>query len=143
MRYMLLVQATGHYEAGIKPGAAYGKEMAAYREALTGAGVLLAEEWLLPSASGWRIIHPPSGGKPEVLAGPFAADAGLVAGYALIEVASQEEGMAWAMRLPMPGGGGRIEIRELREETQGALRDWSARVMETDLLDQMDMLRRS
>ncbi|NBD24242.1 YciI family protein [Paenibacillus glycinis] len=146
MRFMLVVKATGHSEAGLEPGSGWCRAMAAYRDALAGAGALVAEARLLPSASGVRIAYPVPGGAPVVTAGPFARETEPMAGYLLIDARSQEEAMAWAMRMPDPSGHGEgvIEVRELAEGEQGSsLRDWKAMAMEAELLDQMEMLKRN
>lgn len=145
MRFMLVVKATGHYEAGLEPGSGWSLAMAAYREALAGAGALVAETRLLPSASGVRIAYPVPGGAPEVTAGPFARETEPLAGFMLIDVRSQEEAMAWAMRMPDPSGHGEgvIEVRELAEGERGSgLRGWKARAMEADLPDRTEIRKR-
>ncbi|WJH36914.1 YciI family protein [Paenibacillus sp. CC-CFT747] len=110
MRYMVMIQATGFSEAGIGPGPEHEEAMAAYRRALAGAGVLLAAEELVPSAAGMRITYPAAGGEPEVEAGPFSADGGLVAAYAVLEVESEDEALQWVLRMPVPAGRGRTGL---------------------------------
>jgi class 3 adenylate cyclase len=59
--------------------------------------------------------------------GPFAEENEQIAGYTIIDVASREEAMGWAMRFPRPSNhedeDGEIEVRqlfELKDFVQGA-----------------------
>ncbi len=116
MRFMILVKASADSEAGAMPGPELLAEMAAYHEALARAGVLLDGSGLQPSAKGWRVRW--SGGEKTILDGPFTEAKELVAGYTLIQVASEEEAREWARRFPNPGGRGadaEIEVRRLFE----------------------------
>src|SRR4051794_6433369 len=77
------------------------KVMAAYmkfNEDMHQAGVLIASEGLNPAGQGARVGV--SGGKRLVLDGPFTESKELVGGFYLIEVASREEAIAWALRCP-------------------------------------------
>ncbi|ULL18568.1 YciI family protein [Paenibacillus sp. H1-7] len=119
MRFMLLVKASKHSEAGVKPGRELIDAMEVYLESMSRAGVLLAADTLLPSSSGVRISYPKpgGGGKPKVTIGPFEVEQGLVTAFTLIEVKTMEEAMEWAMRMPDPHGygEGEIELRPLVE----------------------------
>ncbi|SEG75211.1 YciI family protein [Paenibacillus sp. UNC499MF] len=144
MRFMLIVQATGYSEAGVKPCREYAEAVAAYRKSLAEAGVLLAAEELRPSSAGIRIGYPTNGEEPEFEAGPFATGQGLPAGYTLIEVNSAEEAIGWARQMPVPPGLGTfgIEVRELAEQSVWA-KETMNRALEADLKDQLDMLKHS
>lgn len=144
MRYMLMVKATKHSEAGVKPSREYNDAMAAYIASLASSGVLLAVEELQPSSCGLRITYPLHGVMPKVMAGPFAETKNLVAGYTLIDVKSEEEAIEWAMRMPNPSGCCEYEI-ELRQlfENEGLLGASKSKVLEADLKDQIDMLNKS
>ena len=114
MRFLIIVKATPQSEAGAKPDDALRRAMAAYRDDLAGAGVLLDGGALLPSAAGWRIRH--DGGARTVVNGPFAETRELVSGYVLIQVRSREEALEWTKRMPNPaidGARGEIEVRQL------------------------------
>ncbi|MBM7567094.1 YciI family protein [Paenibacillus sacheonensis] len=143
MRFMLLVKATGHSEAGIERGDDYDSAWMSYREAISGAGVLLADERLLPSASGVKISYPASGGPPEVTAGPFARETEPVARCVLIDVRTVDEAIAWALRMPNPSGCGArvIEVREAAED-EFALRVLRSQVFTTDLADGIERFRK-
>ena len=118
MRFMIIVKATKDTEAGIFPDdtAELFAAMASYHEEMAKAGVLLEGAGLQPSAKGARIRY--AGGRQTVIDGPFAETKELIAGYTLIRVASREEAIAWAMRMPNPYGKGKdgeIEVRQLYE----------------------------
>ena len=141
MRFMLIFKATEYSEAGIKISGEYNDAMIAYKKSLARSGVLLAEEELLPSSSGIRILYPLHGGAPEVKAGPFPVDRELIAGYALIDVNSEDEAAEWALRTPVPRGfsGYEIELRKLKEHPD-SIRNPSTLAMEADFEDLINML---
>ncbi|RKP58090.1 YciI family protein [Cohnella endophytica] len=118
MRYLLMVKAGKHAEAGVMPSRELVDAMSEYNERLAQAGVLLAAEGLQPSASGIRIAYPMPGDHPVVTVGPFLEDKKLVAGYTLIDVGSEEEAVEWALRMPDPSGygEGEIELRQLKSK---------------------------
>lgn len=144
MRYMLIVKATKQSEAGVKPDRQLMDEMASFNESLAEAGVLLAAEGLQPSSSGLRITYSEYGEKPNVVVGPFAEAKGIIAGYTLIDVKSEEEAIAFAVRMPNPayGGEGEIELRLLLEDTK-LLQGSRMMALEADLRDQIDILNKS
>lgn len=116
MRYMIIVKATKHCEAGVMPGEALLAEMASYHEELQKAGVLVDGSGLKPTSSGWRIHY--DGKKRSVIDGPFTETKELVAGYTIIDVKSRDEALEWTKRFPNPsidGGIGEIEVREFFE----------------------------
>jgi hypothetical protein len=143
MRFMMIVKATRHSEAGVKPTRELVDAMTAFNEDLAKAGVLLAAEGLHPSSGGIRITYPAPGGKPNVTAGPFEESKKLVAGFTLIDVKSEEEAYEWAIYMPDPHGFGEGEI-ELRQVYEAAeiIRDPKIRAMEADLRYQIDMLNK-
>jgi len=144
MRYMLIVKATKLSEAGVKPNRQLIDEMASFNAALAEAGVLLAAEGLQPSASGLRITYAEYGETPKVTVGPFAEIKGMIAGYTLIDVKSEQEAVEYAMRMPSQayGGEGEIELRLLRED-MNLLQGSRRMALEADLRDQMDILNKS
>jgi hypothetical protein len=82
-------------------------------EEMTKAGVLLATEGCMPSSKGARVRY--SGGKFTVTDGPFAETKELIAGFALFEVKSKEEAIAWSRRFMEVAGEGENEIRQIFE----------------------------
>ena len=121
MRFMIIVKATQASEAGVLPPERVIAELAAYRDQLVRAGVLLDAAGLQPSAKGWRIRC--AGTKRTVIDGPFANTRELIAGYILIQAQSKAEALEWSRRFPNPvfdGQEGEIEVRQLVEwETFG------------------------
>lgn len=84
--------------------AAYG----AYGEALRKAGVLVASERLQPTPSATTVRV--SGGKTEVLNGPYAETREQLGGYYQIEVADLDAALSWAARCP-GAAHGTVEVR--------------------------------
>ena len=120
MRFMMLLKADEATEAGVLPSARDLEVMGEYNAELVKAGVLVDGAGLQPSSRGARITFP--GGKPQVTDGPFSETKELIAGYWLIQVASKEEAIEWARRVPigsLPGKGRvpEIELRQMFEIT--------------------------
>jgi hypothetical protein len=82
-----------------------------FNEDMTRSGVLIASEGLDPTAK--PIAVGVRRGKRAPLDGPFAETKELVAGFYVIEVASQDEAVAWALRCPIAHGHEVLEIRQL------------------------------
>ncbi|MCJ8014865.1 hypothetical protein MUG84_24580 [Paenibacillus sp. KQZ6P-2] len=75
-------------------------------------------------------------------AGPFPADQGLVAGYTVIDVRTEDDALKWALRMPVPSGcKSTIEIRKLEEKAE-PLSKPGIQAMEADLQNHLHMLRR-
>ena len=112
MRFMILVKASKESEAGAMPSAELVAAMGKFNEEMVAAGVLLAGEGLHPTTKGVRLKF--SGGKPSITNGPFPATNELVAGFWMIQVASKDEALAWASRIPFTDGE-EVEIRQVFE----------------------------
>ena len=114
MRFMIIVKADKHSEAGVLPDEKLLTEMGNFNEELVKAGVMLAGEGLQPSSKGARVKF--SGSTRTVTDGPFAETKELIAGFWLWEVKSKEEAVEWVKRCPNPmKGESEIEIRQLFE----------------------------
>jgi hypothetical protein len=114
MRFMILVKADKHSEAGVLPDEKLLTEMGKFNEELVKAGVMLAGEGLHPSAKGARIRF--SGNKRTVIDGPFTEAKELIAGFWMWQVKSKEEAIEWVKRCPNPTGAeSEIEIRQVFE----------------------------
>ena len=118
MRFMLIANATKDSEAGVPPDARLMAAIARLSEEMAKAGVLIGTGGLAPSALGAKVRL--SGGKVVVTDGPFAETREVIGGYAIIDVGSKEEAVAFARRFwelhaqimgPSYEGGG--EIRQL------------------------------
>src|SRR5689334_19786233 len=87
-----------------------------FNEDMHKAGVLVASEGLNPAGKGARIGV--SGGKRVLLDGPFAESKELVGGFYLVDVASREEAIEWALRCPI--GLGSDEILTIHQMTEAS-----------------------
>jgi hypothetical protein len=84
-----------------------------FNEQMHKAGVLVASEGLNPAARGARVAV--RNGKRHVVDGPFAESKELVGGFYIIEVASLDEAIQWALRAP--SGMGSDDVLEIRQLT--------------------------
>ena len=80
---------------------------------MTAAGVLLGTEGCLPSALGARVRR--ANGKVTVTDGPFTETKEVIGGFALINVKSKDEAIAWTRRFLDVAGDGESEVRQLNE----------------------------
>jgi hypothetical protein len=114
MRFMLLLKADKHTEAGVMPSQQLLDDMGKYNEEMEKAGVLRDANGLQASSKGARVKF--SGKKRTVTDGPFKKTKQLIAGYWLIEVQSKDEAIEWVKRCPKPHlGDAEIEIRQVFE----------------------------
>jgi hypothetical protein len=114
MRFMMVVKADKHSEAGVLPNEQLLTEIGQDNEELAKAGVLLAAEGLQPSSKGAHVKF--SGDKRTVIDGPFSKTKALIAGFWLIQVKLKEEAIAWIKRCPNPHHTEtEIEIRQVFE----------------------------
>ena len=121
MRFMMIIKSDERAEAGQLPSAELMTAMGNYNDELVKAGALVGAEGLHPSKSGARLKL--SGGKRTRTDGPFAEAKEVIAGYWIIDVASKDEAIAWAKRVPFEadvegcasGARAEIEIRRLSE----------------------------
>ncbi|MFS0723585.1 YciI family protein [Paenibacillus sp. 1P07SE] len=117
MRFILLTKASRHSEAGIRPSGKSLSATKAYYDELEAAGVLVAVEGFMPSSSGLRLSYPVPGHRPVLTPGPLHDVQELISGYVMIEVNSEDEAIAWALRMPDPNGYGEgaAELRRMQE----------------------------
>ena len=83
-----------------------------YTRAVIDAGVHVGGEGLQPSATATTVRIPESG-EPIVSDGPFAETKEQLGGYYLLDCADLDEALAWAKRIPMPGG--TVEVRPVMD----------------------------
>ncbi|MFI6844409.1 YciI family protein [Kitasatospora sp. NBC_00085] len=84
--------------------------MGRYNEELIRAGVLVAAEGLDDASQG--VVVDLGGETPVVTDGPYGETKELFGGYYILDVASKEEAVEWAKRLPaFPGT--KVEIRRV------------------------------
>src|SRR5438046_1163786 len=89
MRFMMLMIPKGYESAaaGTMPDPDAVSKMMKYNESLQRAGILLALDGLHPPSMGARVSF--SGGKPEVVDGPFSEAKEVLGGYWIIQVNSR------------------------------------------------------
>ena len=114
MRFMMPMIPGGYESAppGVMPPAEQVAAMMAYNIALQKAGVLLSTEGLHPPTTGARVSF--AGGQPQVRHGPFAETRETLGGFWMIDVASQDDAIAWARRCPAAANEV-IEVRRVQE----------------------------
>ncbi|MFI5530610.1 YciI family protein [Kitasatospora sp. NPDC051853] len=104
MRYLMTTNADGS-----TPDEKLFAEMGAFIEELTASGVLLATGGLDPAS----ILVSSSGEEITVTDGPFAEAKEAVAGFALVEVRSQEEAVELARRFRRIVGDGQSRLQQV------------------------------
>jgi len=113
MKYMLIMRATD--EAFANMGEFDFDKMletvGAFNEELIRAGVLLAAEGLSDPSEGVVVDY---SAEPAVITdGPYGETKELFNGFYLLNVASIQEAVEWAKRMPMTGPGFKTEIRRV------------------------------
>ncbi|MET8778002.1 YciI family protein [Nocardia sp. NPDC050713] len=113
MKYMLIMRATDEaYKAmGEIDFDKMLETMGRFNDELIRAGVLLAAEGLEDAAEGVVVDH--SSETPVVTDGPYGETKELFGGFYILNVASKEEAIEWAKRLPITGPGFKTEIRRV------------------------------
>ena len=115
MRFMFIRRADAITELGNPPAPAVLDAMEKYRQEMAVAGILLDGVGLKPSRFGARITISGSG-KHTKTDGPFAETKELIGGFTMVNVASREEAIAWAMKWPALDSGAVVEVRPCFEE---------------------------
>ncbi|MFE9582747.1 YciI family protein [Nocardia sp. NPDC006044] len=113
MKYMLVMRATDEAYAGMGE-VDFDKMLeivGQFNEELIRAGVLLAAEGLTDPAEGVVVDY--SAEQPIVTDGPYGETKELFGGFYILNVASKEEAIEWAKRMPMTGPGFKTEIRRV------------------------------
>lgn len=98
MRFMVLLKATEATEAGKLPSTELLTAMGKFNEEMADAGVLVAGEGIHPSSRGSRVKL--LAGNATITDGPFTETKELISGFWILEVASKEEAIGWAKRMP-------------------------------------------
>jgi len=113
MRFMGVLKADKHSEAGTPPSPELMARMGKFIEEVMKAGVLVATDGLYPSSKAVRVQV--SGGKSHVTDGPFAETKELIASYALFEVKSRDEAVEWTTRFLKVLGEGECTIYQIMD----------------------------
>jgi hypothetical protein len=111
MKFMLLMQSDESNPLAQAPTEEAMNLMGAYNESLIKAGAMLAGEGLHPSSGGARVTF--DGDDRSVTDGPFTESKEILGGFWMIDVASKEEAVEWARRVPLKEG--QIEVRRVFE----------------------------
>ena len=123
-QYMLIMRGTDESNAAMM--ADIEQSMAAtgaFIEEMMKAGVLVAAEGLDDPSRG--VVVDFSGVAPVVTDGPYGETKELFGGYFLLDVASKEEAVEWAKRLPATRGS-KIEVRRVVGEDETPFDDGDA-----------------
>ncbi|WP_395640700.1 YciI family protein [Pseudolysinimonas sp.] len=117
-KYMLIMrpQAGAELFAGEVPFEEIINQVGAYNEQLINAGVMVAGEGLAPNDS---IVIDNTGEKPVVTDGPYGEIHELFNGFYILEVATREEAVEWALKMPLTKGS-KTEIRRVTDESDFA-----------------------
>lgn len=126
-KYMLIMRGTDESNAALM---ARFEELAAttyhYIEELVKAGVFVAAEGLDDAGQG--VVVDFSGETPVVTDGPYGETKELFGGYFLLDVASKQEAVEWAKRVPSVTGS-KIEVRrvagddEMPQDNEGSVKE--------------------
>jgi hypothetical protein len=115
-KYMLIMRGTDKSNAALMAG---WEELAAttyqFIEELMKAGVFVAAEGL--DDPGQSVVVDFSGEAPVVTDGPYGETKELFGGYFMLDVASKQEAVEWAKRVPSVTGS-KIEIRRVAGEDE-------------------------
>ena len=114
MKYLLALigDETGWDDRTPEQRAAAMQEWDVYTRATIDAGVHLGGEGLQPSATA-TTVKIRAEGEPIVSDGPFAETKEQLGGYYLLDCKDLDEALAWAKRIPMPGG--TVEVRPVMD----------------------------
>ena len=111
-KYMLILRGTDETNAAMMKSSfdEMLETMGRINDEMIRAGVLVAAEGLDDAAQG--VVVDVSGETPVVTDGPYGETKELFGGFYLLDVASKEEAVEWAKRLP-PFPGAKIEVRRV------------------------------
>ena len=112
-KYMLIMRGTDETNAKMMetPFEDMLATVGRFNEELIRAGVLLAAEGLSDASEG--VVVDFSAEPPVVTDGPYGEAKELFGGFYILNVASKEEAVEWAKRLPIKGPGFKTEIRRV------------------------------
>ena len=117
MRFMLMFKSDKPVEHGTSPCKRELPEMGKLMKELTDAGVIVATEGLMPSDYGARVKYGGAGGRMTVTDGPFAEAKEIVAGFAVVDVASKAEAVELAKRFLSIAGEGESDVLQVFERS--------------------------
>jgi hypothetical protein len=114
MKYLLALigDESGFSDRSPEEQAQAMKAWDAYTQDAIEAGVFVGGEGLQPSANATTVKIQESG-DPIVSDGPFAETKEQLGGYYLLDCKDLDDALAWAKRIPMPGGA--VEVRPVMD----------------------------
>ena len=112
MKYMLIMRASDEAMESLQDGDLDQviETMGRFNDEMIRAGVLVAAEGLDDASTGVVVDY--SSTPPVVTDGPYGETKELFGGYWIVDVASKEEAVEWARRVPA-GPGMKTEIRRV------------------------------
>jgi hypothetical protein len=117
MRFIGVLKADKHSEAGVPPSPELMARMGQFIEEVMKAGVLIATDGLYPSSKAVRVRV--SDGKAHITDGPFAETKELIASYALFDVKTRDEAVEWTTRFLKVLGEGECMIYQVMDHADG------------------------
>jgi len=115
-KYMLIMRGTDESNAAMMASIEDGiARTRVFIEEMMKAGVLLGAEGLDDPGKG--VVVDFSGETPVVTDGPYGETKELFGGFFLLDVASKQEAVEWAKRVPAVRGS-KIEVRRVPEEDE-------------------------
>jgi len=111
MKYMLMLKADPQNQQDRMPTDEELNAMGRFNEEVIAAGAMLAGEGLHPVETGSWVTY--DGDERVITDGPFAESKELIAGFWILQVASKEEALEWARRVPLKSGA--VEVRRVFE----------------------------
>lgn len=112
MRFMMLYKPG--FDGGPPPTTKETEDMGRLIGEMAAAGILIATDGLLDSTTGTRVRI--DNGKFTVTDGPFTETKELIAGYAMVQLDSKAEAIAWAKKFLELVGEGESEIRQMHDQ---------------------------
>lgn len=113
LHFLLLNMADAESEAGVQPTGQEKKAMAALMDEMSKAGVLMSGESVQPSAKAKRLQF--KGSRRTVIDGPFSESKELIGGFCILELATQEEALAWTNRYAAILGDVEVDVLQLHD----------------------------
>jgi hypothetical protein len=113
MRFIVMHKTNAHWETGAIPSPDLVARVGTLLGELQQRGVLLDAAGLRPTSEGARLRV--SGGGPTVIAGPFAGDHELLAGFSVVETHSLAEAVEVAAKQAEERGFDEMDVRPITE----------------------------
>ena len=113
MRYMVMHYQTQDADDWAPPPPETQAAIGEYMKEAAMSGVLLSGEGVFPSSEGARVEV--NDGNVRVIDGPFAEAKELIAGFAILDVASKAEAVEHARKFALIVGAERVDVRRVVE----------------------------